>query len=101
MTQSKITVEQVRKVAGLARLSLSPDECESLSGQLSDILAYVAVLDEVDVSNVAATAHAVVSEAPLRADVRTAGLDRELALSQAPAAHDGGFAVPKVMEADS
>ena len=101
MKQSKITVEEVQKVAGLARLSLNEDECQALSCELSDILDYVAMLDEIDVSAVTATAHTVVRESPLREDELAQGLSRDEALSQAPTAHDGGFAVPKVLEGDS
>lgn len=101
MSQQKITVAEVERVARLARLSPSPAQAEALARDLSQILTYVAHLAEVDTSDVPATAQ-VADEAPsFREDRVVAGLTREDALRAAPSAHEGGFAVPKVLEVES
>ena len=68
MSAPKITLEEVYRVARLARLSPSPEEAQALSQDLSAILNYVALLDAVDTSQVEPTAHAVTVAAVLRPD---------------------------------
>jgi aspartyl-tRNA(Asn)/glutamyl-tRNA(Gln) amidotransferase subunit C len=101
MSQLKITVAEVERVARLARLAPSPAQTESLARDLSAILDYVAQLSEVDTSDVPATAHVALQIAPFREDRVIPGLTREDALAAAPGSHDGGFAVPKVLEVES
>ena len=48
----KITLDEVEKIAGLARIEISPEEAEKFSGELSDVLGYVDQLSEVDTENV-------------------------------------------------
>lgn len=50
-----LSKEQVRHVAKLARLELTDDEAERFSGQLSDILSYMEILEEVETDNVEPT----------------------------------------------
>jgi aspartyl-tRNA(Asn)/glutamyl-tRNA(Gln) amidotransferase subunit C len=101
MSELKITVAEVERIAQLARLSPSPEQAARLAAELSAILDYIAQLGEVDTKDVAASAHTVVEESPLRDDRVTPGLTREQALTAAPRAQDGGFAVPKVLEVES
>jgi aspartyl-tRNA(Asn)/glutamyl-tRNA(Gln) amidotransferase subunit C len=101
MSPPKITLEEVYRVARLARLSPSPAEAEALAHDLSAILDYVAVLNEVDTDAVEPTAHAVTQAAALREDAVVPGLSPDEALSQAPHTQSGGFSVPKVLEVDS
>lgn len=101
MSEPKITTEEVERVARLARLSPSAEESARLSRDLSAILAYFDQLAQVDTSEVPATANAVVQASAFRADEPIAGLTREDALAAAPSAHDGGFAVPRVLEVES
>lgn len=101
MPASKISLEEVQKVARLARLSLSEDETRGLQHDLDGILGYVALLDEVDTSGVEPTAHAIAVASALREDVIIPSLPQEEALAAAPASRDGGFAVPKVLEVES
>jgi aspartyl-tRNA(Asn)/glutamyl-tRNA(Gln) amidotransferase subunit C len=101
MSQQKITVAEVERVARLARLSPSPAQAETLARDLSQILTYVEHLAEADTSDVPASAE-LTGEAPLfREDRVVAGLARDEALRAAPSAHEGGFAVPKVLEVES
>jgi len=48
----KITLDEVKKIAGLARIEISPEEAEKFSGELSDVLGYVDQLGEVDTEGV-------------------------------------------------
>ncbi len=52
---AKITEEQVRHIAKLARLSVSDEEVKKFSGQLSNVFEYMEILQEVDTSKVAET----------------------------------------------
>ena len=101
MSPPKITLEEVYRVARLARLSPSAEEAQALAHDLSAILGYVDMLNEVDTSEVEPTAHSVSQVASLRDDAIVPSLDRDTALSQAPRATDLGFSVPKVLEVES
>ena len=94
-----LTREQVEHVAKLARLSLSADEVEHFRSQLSTILGYVEKLQQLDVSGVEPTAHAVeVQSTPLREDELRPGLSAEEALANAPAREGNYFSVPRILE---
>ena len=94
----KLTVEQVRHVATLARLSLTPEEEERYATQLSAILDAVAQLQELDVSGVEPTSHASLASSLLREDATRPSLPPEKALANAPAKVGSSFAVPKILE---
>ena len=94
----KLTVEQVRHVATLARLSLTPEEEERSATQLSAILDAVAQLQELDVSGVEPTSHASLASSLLREDATRPSLPPEKALANAPAKVGTSFAVPKILE---
>lgn len=97
---SRITREEVERVAGLARLALGPEEAERMTGQIDAILDYVAQLSELDTQGVVPTAHAVPMKTPLRDDVAGTPLDPEDALRNAPARDDNAFLVPRVIEGE-
>lgn len=88
----------VKYVANLARLALTPDEEARLGGQLASILSYIEKLKELDVSSVEPTSHAVPLLNVVRADESRPGLSNEDALRNAPAKMNGLFAVPKIVE---
>jgi aspartyl-tRNA(Asn)/glutamyl-tRNA(Gln) amidotransferase subunit C len=94
----KLTVEQVRHVATLARLSLTSEEEERYTTQLSAILEAVARLEELDVSGLEPTSHASLASSLLREDVSRPSLPPEKALANAPATGGTSFAVPKILE---
>ena len=100
MAAPTITLDVVRHVAKLAALSLSPDEEERMCRELGAILASMAALDDVDVSAVPPTFHAVAMHGGLRRDVVHASLPRSELLLAAPAHEAGGFAVPKVLDGE-
>ena len=88
----------VKYVAHLARLSLSPDEEQQISAQLGDILGYIEKLKEVDVTGVEPTAHAFPLVNVVRPDEVRPSISNEEALRNAPAAANGLFIVPKIVE---
>ena len=85
-------------VAHLARLALAPDEAAKLGAQLEQILGYVRKLQELDVSQVEPTAHAVPLVNVTRPDEVQPSLPREEALQNAPAQTNDLFVVPKIVE---
>jgi aspartyl-tRNA(Asn)/glutamyl-tRNA(Gln) amidotransferase subunit C len=85
-------------VANLARIALTPDEKVRFATQLGDVLAYVAQLNEVDVSGVEPTAHAFPVVNVWAQDIAEPGLSVEDALRNAPEKRDNMFVVPKVVE---
>jgi aspartyl-tRNA(Asn)/glutamyl-tRNA(Gln) amidotransferase subunit C len=88
----------VKYVAHLARLSLSPEEELKLGAQLNNIIGFVEQLKSVDVSNVEATAHAVPTVNVTRADEVRPSISHEDALRNAPKQSGGLFIVPKIVE---
>jgi len=88
----------VKYVAHLARLSLTPEEEQKFGAQLGHVLDYIAKLSELDVSRVEPMAHAVPLVNVLRPDEVRPGLSSEEALSNAPAQAGGLFVVPKIVE---
>jgi aspartyl-tRNA(Asn)/glutamyl-tRNA(Gln) amidotransferase subunit C len=88
----------VKYVAHLARLNLSPAEEGKLGAQLGNILGYVEKLKAVDVSQVEPTAHAVPLLNVTRPDEVRPSLSNEDALRNAPAKANGLFIVPKIVE---
>lgn len=87
--------EQVLHVARLARLRLTDEEIERMTGELSSILDHIEKIGELDdLDGVAPTSHVVALENALRPDEPRPSLPREAALAAAPDPADGGFRVP-------
>lgn len=97
MSEPKISVDEVRYVARLARLRVTEDEARELAAQLSHVLDHMDELNALDVAEVPPTSHAIPLDAPLREDEVREGLTREEALAGAPLEIAGGFAVPKIL----
>ena len=95
MADTKI---DVKYVAHLARLQLSAEEELKFGAQLGQILGYIAKLNELDVSQVEPTAHAVPMVNVARPDEVRPGLSNAEALRNAPAQAGGLFIVPKIVE---
>ena len=98
-----LSLDEVRRIAVLARLRLSPEEEVAFAGQLSAILDHVAQLAELDVTGVEPMTHAVLAggagEAPaLREDVPLPSLTPGEALAAAPAREGTCFKVPRIIE---
>jgi aspartyl-tRNA(Asn)/glutamyl-tRNA(Gln) amidotransferase subunit C len=88
----------VKYVAHLARISLSPGEEQKIGAQLANILVYIEKLKELDVTNVEPTAHAVPLINVTRPDEVQPSLPTDEALRNAPAKANGLFLVPKIVE---
>lgn len=89
---------EVRHVARLARIALSDEEIALMQAQLSAILDYIAMLQEVDVSNVPPTAQVTGLTTVWRPDVVGEMLTQEQALVNAPDQQDGMFRVRAVFD---
>ena len=96
----RISLDEVRRIANLARLGIRDEEASAMRSQLDSILDYMATLEKLDVSEVEPTYHAIEMVAALREDVPGRTLAREEVLRMAPRSEAGGFAVPKVMEGE-
>lgn len=88
----------VAHIAALARIRLRPEELEGLVGELSQILAWIEQLNEVDTTGVAPMTSAAAMQLPTRSDEVADGNCREAILDNAPSAARGFFVVPKVVE---
>ncbi len=86
--------DQVLHVARLARLRLSEEEVETMTGELSGILGHVDRIGKLDLDGVEPTSHVVALENVLRADVPWQSLPKDVALASAPEPVDGAFRVP-------
>ena len=93
----KISFEEVKHVADLARLEMSSEEVESMTRQLDGILNYVAKLNELDTTGVQPTTHAISIVNAFREDQVKPSLDREDTLANAPQQNGESFVVPKVI----
>ncbi|HTD84979.1 MAG TPA: Asp-tRNA(Asn)/Glu-tRNA(Gln) amidotransferase subunit GatC [Candidatus Binatia bacterium] len=88
----------VKYVANLARIQLTPEEEQKFGAQLNNILGYIEKLRELDVSSVEATAHAVPLVNVTRKDDVRPSMPHEEALRNAPSKANGLFLVPKIVE---
>jgi aspartyl-tRNA(Asn)/glutamyl-tRNA(Gln) amidotransferase subunit C len=93
-----LSIDDVAKVAVLARLRVSPDELQMFTGQLNSIMDYVAELQELDTEGVLPLAHGIEVRNVFRDDVRGPALPREAALANAPKRNQESFLVPAVLE---
>jgi aspartyl-tRNA(Asn)/glutamyl-tRNA(Gln) amidotransferase subunit C len=88
----------IKHVAHLARLALTPEEERKFESQLGDVLEYIQKLAQLDVSEIEPTAHAVPMTNVMRPDEIRPSLSNEEALRNAPARANGLFIVPKIVE---
>ena len=94
---SKITSDDVKKVAQLARLDLPEDEVLLYTTQLEKILGYVAHLEQVDTTNVSPTTRAVEVVNVFREDLVLTTKVRDALLDQAPEREGDFYRVPKIL----
>ena len=93
-----LTIDDVAKVALLARLRASPDELQMFTGQLNSIMDYVAQLQQLETTDVEPLSHGIEVRNVFRDDVRGDALPREAALLNAPKRNQESFLVPAVLE---
>ena len=93
-----LTVEDVKRVAHLARIAVTEAEAEDVLGKLTGIFNLIEDMRKVDTSGIAPMSHAADVTLELRDDAVTEPNRRELYQSVAPATADGLYLVPKVIE---
>jgi aspartyl-tRNA(Asn)/glutamyl-tRNA(Gln) amidotransferase subunit C len=98
MTANKISIEQVRHVARLARLELTAAEEQNLQADMSEILGYVEKLNTIDTSTVEPTTQVGEPGTPMREDEVTNRPAPDEMLANAPSRSGSFFKVPKIIE---
>jgi len=93
-----VDIETVRRVARLARIAVTAEEAERMSGELNKILGFVEQLNEVDVTGVEPMTSVIPFAIKKRPDVITDGGKAEDIVANAPATAENFFLVPKVVE---
>lgn len=94
----KLTLEEVKHIAELARLQLTDDEMARYAEQLSDILDYAARLQSIDTSGISPTERVSSAGNVLRKDEARPGLSQQELLDNAPETEKGQFRVPPILE---
>ena len=92
-----ISVDEVAKVAGLARLNLEPEKMEQFAAQFNDILGYMQKLNELDTSGVEPLYSPVTHETVFRNDEVRMEYSREELLGNAPETDGSYFIVPRIV----
>lgn len=94
----RIRLEDIRHVAFLARLDLTPAEQRALVEHFDKMLSYVEKLHELQTEGTHPTAHAVDVPSPFRDDVVTNQPNADALLQNAPSRSATFFRVPKIIE---
>ena len=94
---SRITADEVRELAILARLALSEQEVARMTVDLDAILDYVDAMRELDTAGVEPMTHAVPFDCPLRPDQTAPSLPIDEALANAPRREASFFQVPRIV----
>ena len=94
---TKITKEEVNKVAHLARLELNKDEINNHAEQLEKILGYIKQLEKIDTDDVPCTTRAIEVTNIFRKDEKKNFECSEELLDLAPSREDKYFKVPKII----
>ncbi len=92
-----ISEEQVRHVAMLARLTLTDEQVVHLGEELNSVLGHIDTIQQLDLADVEPTAHVLDVVNVMRPDEVRPGLEREVALRNAPAAEAGAFVIPRIV----
>jgi aspartyl-tRNA(Asn)/glutamyl-tRNA(Gln) amidotransferase subunit C len=94
----KLSYEQVRHIAWLARLGLSEEEVEKFSLQLSNIMENFEILKQVDTESVPPATHTIPLQNVFRKDTATESYPRAEILSNAPKQEEDCFKVQAILE---
>jgi aspartyl-tRNA(Asn)/glutamyl-tRNA(Gln) amidotransferase subunit C len=95
-----ITRTDVEHLARLARIAMTDDELDAMAGQLDVILESVGRVQQVAAADIPPTSHPLPLTNVLRPDEPVPGLSAEQALAAAPAAEDGRFRVPRILDSE-
>jgi len=94
---AKLTKEEVKHVANLARLAITEEEAEKFAEQLGKITDFAEQLNELDTTNVEPTTHVLPLVNVMREDVAVKGLDREVMMLNVKEQEDGQVKVPAIL----
>ncbi|WP_455660407.1 Asp-tRNA(Asn)/Glu-tRNA(Gln) amidotransferase subunit GatC [Pradoshia sp.] len=95
---TRISKEEAKHVANLARLAITEEETDMFTKQLDSIITFAEQLKELDTTNIEPTTHVLHMKNVLREDKPSPGLPREEVLKNAPDHQDGQIRVPGIME---
>ncbi|MGY3716134.1 Asp-tRNA(Asn)/Glu-tRNA(Gln) amidotransferase subunit GatC [Sutcliffiella cohnii] len=95
---SRISKDQVKHVAHLARLAITEEEAEMLTNQLDSIITFAEQLNELNTDNVQPLTHVLNMKNVMREDTPQKGLPVEEVLKNAPDHKDGQVRVPSILE---
>ena len=93
-----VDLQTVKRVAHLARIAVTDEDAERMTGELNAILGFVEQLNEVDVTGVEPMTSVTPMEMKKRPDVVTDGGKAGYIVANAPATDENFFLVPKVVE---
>ncbi len=94
----KITTDEVKYVANLAKLYVDEAEAEKLTGEMESIINFADMLAEIDTESIAPTNHAMKVQNVFREDIVEKSYSQEDILKNAPSQEGGCYLVPKVVE---
>ena len=95
---SKISKDQVSKVAKLARLKLNEEQIDNHAIQIEKILEYINQLEKIDTNNIPCTTRAIEVVNVLRTDSEKKYKNKEEILNLAPSREDNFYKVPKIIK---
>lgn len=93
-----VSENTVRYVANLARLELTPEEISKFTIDLSRVLGYIEMLNEIETEHVKPLLHVMEADTQWRTDAAQNPISHENALKNAPDADTDYFKVPRVIE---
>ena len=93
-----LTRKEVEEVAFLSRLEMTDQELQMFTGQLSQILEYASMLNELDIANVEPASHVLPIKNVFREDIAKESYPIEKVLANAPEPHGNFFRVPRVID---
>jgi len=93
-----VTIDNVKRVAKLARIAVSDERAQTMQGELNTILGFIDQLNEVDIEGVEPMTSVVDAAMKKRVDIVDDGGKADDVVANSPASEDNFFMVPKVIE---
>ena len=93
----KVTEKDVRYIAERSRLEISEEEMPMFTEQFNQILEYADILEKVDTAGIEPTFSILPLYNVMREDEVVPGVSHDEAMKNAPAVHNDGFKVPRVI----
>ena len=98
LNDERLSADEVRQIAALARISMNDEEVEIMRGQMVNILNNIDVLNNVDTAGVEPTGHSVDVRSVMSEDEPTESLRRDDVLLNAPSSEDSFIRVRSVLD---